>query len=211
VATHSRTERDALADLMTELGPDAPTLCGDWTTRDLAAHLVVRERRPDAGAGAVLPGLGRWAERVRTGARDDSTWAELLDRLREGAPAWSPMGNSLTESAVNLLEFFVHHEDVRRAQPRWGPRVLPSGLEDELWTRLQLAGPLLTRAWAAGLTVRAPGGRSARLRRGSPMVTVSGAPSELVLYCTGRQRVARVDTDGPAETVRDLDSAPFGI
>ena len=29
-----------------ELGPDAPTLCEGWTTFDLAAHLVVRERNP---------------------------------------------------------------------------------------------------------------------------------------------------------------------
>ncbi|HEV7823434.1 MAG TPA: TIGR03085 family metal-binding protein [Mycobacteriales bacterium] len=209
--SHSRDERAALADLMTTLGPDAPTLCGDWTTRDLAAHLVVRERRPDIGIGAVVPGLNRWADRARIGLRDGTPWEELLGLLRAGAPAWSPMGNSRTEPAVNLLEFFVHHEDVRRAQPGWGPRALPSRLEDDLWTRLQLAGPLMTRKWGAGLAVAAPGGRSLRLRRGEPTVTVSGAPSELVLYCTGRQQVARVTSDGPPDLVASLDAAPFGI
>ncbi len=54
----ARAERAALADLMLEVGPDSPTLCGDWTTRDLAAHLVLRERRPEA-AGLVVPALRR--------------------------------------------------------------------------------------------------------------------------------------------------------
>jgi uncharacterized protein (TIGR03085 family) len=211
MATLSRDERDALADLLTELGPDAPTLCGDWTTRDLAAHLVVRERRPDTTLGSVLPGLGGWTERARTGLRDGTSWEELVGRLRTGAPSWSPMGNALTESAVNLLEFFVHHEDVRRAQPGWGPRALPSALEDRLWGNLRVIGALATRAWPAGLTVAAPDGRSVRLRRGTPEVTVTGAPSELVLFCTGRQRVARVSADGPEDTVAALHGARFAI
>jgi uncharacterized protein (TIGR03085 family) len=209
--SYSRDERAALADLLGDLGPDAPTLCGDWTSLDLAAHLIVRERRPDAALGAVVPGLGKWGERTRTGLRDGTSWADLLAQLRAGAPAWSPMGNALTESAVNLAEFFVHHEDVRRAQPGWGPRALPSGLEDELWTRLRLLGPLATRGWPGGLTVTAPDGRSVRLRRGTPDVTVKGAPSELLLFCTGRQRVARVDCDGPAEAVEALSVARFAI
>jgi uncharacterized protein (TIGR03085 family) len=211
VPSHSRDERAALADLMAGLGPDAPTLCTGWTTRDLAAHLVARERRPDIGIGAVVPGLQRWAERARIALRDGTPWDGLLGQLRDGAPAWSPMGNAMTEPAVNLLEFFVHHEDVRRARPDWGPRALPSRLEDDLWTRLQYAGPLMTRKWGAGLAVVTPDGRSLRLRRGEPAVVVRGAPSELVLYCTGRQRVARVAPEGPSELVEALDVAPFGI
>jgi uncharacterized protein (TIGR03085 family) len=211
MSSHSRDERAALADLMESLGPDAPTMCGGWTTRDLATHLVVRERRPDTALGAIVPALGRWAERTRTGVRDRTSWEELLSQLRTGAPVWSPLGNPLTDSATNLLEFFVHHEDVRRAQPGWGPRALPSTLEDALWTRLRVLGPLATRSWAAGLTLSAPGGRTMHLRRGEPEVTVSGTPSELVLFCTGRQRVARVDLQGPDQLVTDLENAPFGI
>jgi uncharacterized protein (TIGR03083 family) len=51
--THARDERTALCDLLTELGPDQPTLCAGWQTGDLAAHLVLREHRPDAGAGVL--------------------------------------------------------------------------------------------------------------------------------------------------------------
>jgi hypothetical protein len=35
-------ERAQLSDLFDELGPQAPTLLTPWTTRDLAAHLVLR-------------------------------------------------------------------------------------------------------------------------------------------------------------------------
>ncbi|MFM7872077.1 MAG: maleylpyruvate isomerase N-terminal domain-containing protein, partial [Actinomycetota bacterium] len=50
----ARTERDLICDLFTNFGPDAPTLCAGWTTRDLAAHIAVRERRPDAAAGILI-------------------------------------------------------------------------------------------------------------------------------------------------------------
>jgi uncharacterized protein (TIGR03085 family) len=207
--SHSRTERAALADLLESLGPAAPTLCGDWTTRDLAAHLVVRERRPDVALGGFVPKLGGWAERTRTGVRDGTAWEQLLGQLREGGPVWSPL--SLADSAVNLLEFFVHHEDVRRAQPSWGPRGLPSALEDELWSRLRLLGAVATRKWPGGLVAVAPGGRRLQLRNGAPEVTVTGAPSELVLFFTGRQAVARVDLDGTPDAVAALRTTPFRI
>jgi uncharacterized protein (TIGR03083 family) len=42
MATLAQEERNELCDLMLETGPDAPTLCEGWTTRDLAAHLVIR-------------------------------------------------------------------------------------------------------------------------------------------------------------------------
>jgi hypothetical protein len=37
-------ERSDLADSLRTAGPDAPTLCGDWSTNQLAAHLVLPER-----------------------------------------------------------------------------------------------------------------------------------------------------------------------
>ncbi|MFE3703838.1 maleylpyruvate isomerase family mycothiol-dependent enzyme, partial [Nocardia tengchongensis] len=52
--TLAQRERQALVEAMAAAGPDAPTLCGEWTARDLAAHLVVRERRPDAAPRILL-------------------------------------------------------------------------------------------------------------------------------------------------------------
>ena len=45
--------------------PDAPTLCEGWKTRDLAAHLVVRERRPDATLGIAVPFLADYTAKVQ--------------------------------------------------------------------------------------------------------------------------------------------------
>ncbi|PZA20241.1 maleylpyruvate isomerase N-terminal domain-containing protein, partial [Modestobacter versicolor] len=52
----SRSERAALADLLEQLGPDQPTCCEGWTTQDMATHLVLRDRRPDAMPGLALGG-----------------------------------------------------------------------------------------------------------------------------------------------------------
>ncbi len=43
----------------------SPRCATGWTTRDLAAHLVVRDRRPDASAGLILPPLRGHGERIR--------------------------------------------------------------------------------------------------------------------------------------------------
>ena len=60
--TVAAAERHDLCDTFLEVGPEAPTLCSPWRTRDLAAHLVLREHRPVwvlavLGAGLVLLGL----------------------------------------------------------------------------------------------------------------------------------------------------------
>jgi hypothetical protein len=69
-------ERAQLSDLFDELGPQAPTILEPWTTRDLAAHLVLRERDYLASPGLVLPGAwSRLAEgRRRALALSDFAW-----------------------------------------------------------------------------------------------------------------------------------------
>ena len=64
----ARLERAAICDLFDELGPDQPTLCEGWTTRDLAAHLVTRERRPDAAVGILVKPVSGFTEQVRAAA-----------------------------------------------------------------------------------------------------------------------------------------------
>jgi len=78
-------ERSALCDTFERVGPDAPTLCSPWLTRDLAAHLVVRERRPDVAAGIWVPGLAARAQQVQDeyAARE---WPHLVDLVRSGPP-----------------------------------------------------------------------------------------------------------------------------
>src|SRR5918911_778957 len=114
---HARAERLTLAHLLTQVGPDAPTLCTGWTARDLAAHIVVRERRPLAAAGIAIRSLADRTARIqaRFAGKD---YDELVDEVRR-PPLWSPLSNPLLDEAVNVNEMFIHHEDVRRAQPGW--------------------------------------------------------------------------------------------
>ena len=210
VTSLARAERAALLDLLAALGPDAPTLCEGWTTHDLAAHLVVRERRPHAVPGLVVPALhgvtAALERRMRRTSYDD-----LLAALRSGPPAWSPLGlpDPLYDPA-NLHEFYVHHEDVRRlVEP--GPRRETPGLDDALWQRLRLLAPVFTRrAGALGLTLITPDARSMRARRGSDEVVVRGTTRELFLWVWGRRGVAEVQVEGPPAAVERLAQTRIG-
>ncbi len=207
----ARAERVSLCDLFEELGPNAPTLLGDWTTRDLAAHLVMRERRLDAAPGIAVPALARYAEHVRIG-ETERPWTELMALVRDGPPVWSPMRVPAIDTLVNSVEFFVHHEDVRRAQAQWAPRELPSDLEDALAASLHRMGRVLTRsAKGIGLSLRTPTGDPLRLRRGEPTVAIDGPVGEGVLYVYGRKDVAAVSLDGPPDAVAKVAAAPFGL
>jgi uncharacterized protein (TIGR03085 family) len=196
----SQSERAALADLLEHLGPDQPTCCEGWTTRDLATHLVVRDRRPDAGPGLVLGGpFSAWTSRVHDHTRS-RPFGVLVAEVRSGPPAWVPTAWPAVDRLVNTAEMVIHHEDVRRAQPGWAPRDLPRAVQDQLWRSV----PLLARGRAAtstggGLFVRrsdvpdgAPGSER-RLRDGQPTTTVIGAPLEVLLWVSGRTTVACVD------------------
>src|SRR5919202_7068690 len=105
-------ERAELAALLETLGPDAPTCWAGWTTAHLAAHLVVRDRRPDAMPGYGLerlsPALGAWAHTVEDRLRESADYADVVARVREGAPRWSPMGWPGVGPLVNTTEFVIH-------------------------------------------------------------------------------------------------------
>jgi uncharacterized protein (TIGR03085 family) len=188
------TERAALADLFDELGPDAPTCCAGWTTAHLAAHLVVRDRRPDAlpgyGAGELGVGapLASWSHRLEDRLRETTPYAEVVARVRSGPPAWSPFAWPVLAQPFNTTELAIHHEDVRRAQPGWVPRHLPRPVQDALWGH---AG-LLARRVRGGVLLRRSDVPGAEKRIGSAGRTVTGEPMELLLWASGRRDVARV-------------------
>jgi uncharacterized protein (TIGR03085 family) len=199
-------ERSALADLMTEVGPDAPTLCGDWTTRDLAAHLVVRATRPDAAAGIVVPQLAGYTGRVMAAvARRD--WPTLVGDVRQGPPRWSPQSLAALDSATNTIEYFVHHEDVRRAAHAWAPRELSPDDVSSLWAQAaRAAGYLLRRcpvAVAYAPTDGPAAGARHDVRKGSSGVVLTGPVGEIVLAAYGRP------TQGLEITGSDEDVAAF--
>ena len=146
----AQAERQELAALLDQLGPDAPTLCAGWSTADLAAHLVIRERRPDAAAGIVLGPLADYTAKVQDQVRQSTPYPRLVERVRSGPPAvLRPF-----DDALNTAEYFVHHEDVRRAREPWTPRTLDDAETKLLWSRLGLLGrqlarkPCAPRSWA---------------------------------------------------------------
>lgn len=211
-------ERNALCETFIESGPDAPTLCEGWRTRDLAAHLVVRETRPLAALGLVVPAL---AGRTRH-AQDrmaSTTWTRLVARVRY-RPWWTPLSWGVLDEAANLLEMFVHHEDVLRARDSWmQPRILEPEYTEALWQAVARRGGALTRRIPVGVTLRHTDGREARIHRppkrvssgeGTSVVLV-GDPGELVLYLHGRRDHARVRTDGSPEAVTALERAQLGV
>ncbi len=208
---HARLERAALCDLFEVVGPDLPTLCEGWTTRDLAAHLVVRERRPDAALGIVAGPFERHGERVRLGEAE-RPWPSLVQRVRSGPPRWSPFGFAPVDRAANTVEYFVHHEDVRRgAGGEAVPRDLHEDLDAQLWAVLRRMSRLLVRRSPVGVVLTRPDGDSLVAHRGAPTVEVLGDPGELVLFTYGRQRHAVVELDGPDDAVDALLSARFGV
>ena len=122
----AQQERRTLCDLFVERGADAPTLCEGSLTADLAAHLVVRERRPDSGPGLVWPPLAGYTDKVRLSVRDRTPWEKLVETVRRGPPLLlRPF-----DGPMNTVEFFIHVEDVaaRKAtgNPARSPRSWPT-------------------------------------------------------------------------------------
>jgi uncharacterized protein (TIGR03085 family) len=203
---YAYAERLALANEMAESGPDAPTLCTGWTVRDLAAHVILRERRPDAAAGIVIKRLASRTERVQR-AIAAGEFQDLLRRLRN--PPWWTL---LVDEPVNLTEMFVHHEDVRRARPGWEPRDLTPGLQEALFQQLRRQAWLALRRSPAAAHIVAPGfGAFPAGGSGPETVTLSGDPGELVIFLTGRQAHARVTLDGALAAIDHLKRARLGI
>jgi uncharacterized protein (TIGR03085 family) len=191
----ARRERLALAELLESLGPDQPTLCEGWTTRDLAAHVVVRDRRPDATIGLLFPPLRAHGERVRL-AQAAKPYELTLAELRT-PPRWSPVSNPLVEGLTNSGEFFIHHEDARRGRPDWAPRDLDPGDAATLWRQVRFSARLVLGRLRLPVRVRAEGFGQFEVGTG-PLTTVSGPPGEVTLFLSGRQRASRVEVDGPA-------------
>ena len=57
-------------------------------------------------------------------------------------PPLTPYSLPVVERFTQTLEYVVHHEDLRRAQPGWEPRELPAEDVEELWALRQPLGRL---------------------------------------------------------------------
>lgn len=222
MTTTAQSERHALCDTLVTLGDNAATLCEGWTTRDLAAHLVMRESRPDGAAGVIIAPLAKYAARVQAGIAATG-WEDLVDRVRSGPPRWSPTRLAPVDRLANTVEFFIHHEDVRRAQAGWSARPLDASLEAELQAALRRMARLLCRKAGVGVILAITGTDAAgapaatgpvrmiTAHKGSPVATITGSAGELLLYLYGRRDHALVEITGAPAAISALGSAKFGI
>jgi len=172
----------------------------------------LREHDLVAGPCLVLPGpFGRFAQRrrARLAARKDFAW--LVARIRSGPPlGFFRIG--WVRSLANLNEFFVHHEDVRRANGR-EPRSLTPAMDAALWRNVRRGSHYLSRRLeACGLEIEWAGtDERVTVRPGGPTAGLSGAPGELLLYVFGRQDAAQVEVSGPPEAVAAVRRTHFGM
>ena len=205
--TAAQDERAALVATLREVGPDAPTLCGGWTTRDLVAHLILREGRPDAAGGILIKALSGYHDKVfaKIAAGD---WDQMLDKLASGPPVYSPF--KLVDNFANLSEMFVHHEDVRRAGADWTPREIGADLQRQLRRPVATVGKQSLRRSPATTVLKTPDG--AELARGGSgsVVEITGEPAELLLFTFGREP-AQVEFVGDADAVAAVKAAKRGF
>jgi uncharacterized protein (TIGR03085 family) len=195
----SRVERAMLCDLFEQVGPSAPTLCEGWDTHHLVAHLRGREsRNPLRSLVAAVPKLG---DRSVDDIVAHHDYSELVDEVRKGPPSPTLYSVSRLEPLLNALEYFIHHEDVRRASAGWEPRTLPTWAEDQIWGRTIGIAKLTTRRGPTGVILeRSDTAASARVSQGGA-VTIRGLPSEITLYLSGRQAASRAELLGSAAQV----------
>lgn len=206
--TVAKRERAALVETLRAVHADAPTLCEGWTARDLAAHLVLRERRLDATPGIALAPLQKYTAKVQDRIAESTPYPELVDKIAGGPPIYSPF--VILDPLVNVTEMFVHHEDVRRAQPGWEPRQLDSATVAALLRPFPLLSKVALAKVPARLVLRTDAGRTLATVGNGPEVVLTGAPEELVLYAFGRDAI-RVDFAGDETAVAAAKTAKRGL
>lgn len=199
---------------MRATGPEAPTLCEGWTTRDLAAHLVVREFRPDAAAGVVVSALAARMEELRL-REAEHPWAELLAKIEGGAPWYSPL--RYADRVANAAEYLVHHEDVRRAGGEWTEREFDTEDLDRIWSLGTTFAKTSLRRIAARVELRTP--PEVRLSKPgtvstgaamAPVVSITAKPVEMLLWAFGREAVD-VDISGAQQGIDAVRAVSRGL
>lgn len=208
----ARTERSQLCDVALEVGESEPTLCGEWTVKELVVHLLVRERSPLGAPGILVPALEKLTDGTSRRLAGRTDFPVLVERLRQGPPVWSPLGWGPVDGIANTVEFFVHHEDIRRARPEWTPRELSSYEQAALWARLKVLGRSLVRNAGVGVVLERTDRRDrVVVKKGGSAVVVRGLPSELTLFLFGRKAQADVELDGAPDDVAAFEGASLGL
>lgn len=207
--------REVLAETLLAAGPDSPTLCEGWQTRHLAAHLYLRERKVAVGLGLLIKRLSKASDqataKLAAKLKTPEDYNRLVRTFRSGPPPFSPMNIKALDESSNLIEFFVHTEDVRRAVDRWAPRALDEAYSDALWDGLVKRAAILYRGVDLGIVLVRPSGPRHVAKRAPVSVAIVGEPGELLMHAHGRTSNALVTFEGQPDAVALLQSAEVGL
>lgn len=207
--------REVLAETLLAAGPDSDTLCEGWQTQHMAAHLYLREHRAVVALGLVAKPLSKVSDKatrkLAEASATRSEYVKLVGKFRAGPSAFSPMKLPAVEKNANLIEYFVHTEDVRRATQRWAPRALDEEYSAALWDELVKRAAILYRGVDLGIVLVRPSGPRHVAKRAAVSVAIVGEPGELLMHALGRREHALVTFEGEPDAVALLDSADIGL
>lgn len=195
----SATERARLADLLLELGPEAPTLCEGWDTHDMAVHLYLRENNPLATAGMFVPAMSGLLARASAKAAERD-YVELVRDWADGPGRFNPV--RFADPVMNLAEHFVHHEDVRRGDGVARPRDFSRVVQEQLYRVLAAMAPRALKNSTVPVILHAtafPRIMAADQRGvsadGEGVLRIRGDVGELLLWVFGRD-IVELEVDG---------------
>ena len=215
VMQYVEPSREVLAETLLAAGPDAATLCAGWRTQELAAHLYLREHSPKVGVSLIMKPWKKISEKatLKLGAESSTpeAYAALVEKFRAGPPKMSPLSLRAVDHSANLVEFFVHTEDIRRASDRWAPRALDADYSQALWAELVKRAAILYRSVDLGVVLVDPSGPRHVAKRAPVSVAIIGDPGELLLHANGRIGQALVSFEGQPDAVALLQTAPVGL
>lgn len=190
-------QRKALVSALRTVGPEASTLCEGWAAEDMALHIVMRDSRPDLLVGQGLPIVGARARKAIESLKAEG-YEYLVDRASIGPPSYFPQSFAPVNDAMNSAEFYIHTEDVLRAQPDFDlsqRRAVSEDLRRRLWKQASVSFfPMAARKQKRRISFFSPGyGATTRGPASAPLMMVHGAPEELILWAAGRKEQAEVD------------------
>jgi uncharacterized protein (TIGR03085 family) len=213
MTSHALNERRDLIDLLAEVGPDAPTLCTGWDARLLLTHLILRERSIlTFGARLRLPVAVRALDNTMGSYSKTHDYKQMLATFASRAPLYSVFAVPALFESLNLLEYAVHLEDVRRAGgAAIPPRTIPLDRQRAIFSRLKGFTKITMRSAPGPVELRWGMVDFIRVGKGSNLVTITGDPIELTLFAFGRQPVAQVEYSGDADTIAQVRGMPLAI
>lgn len=180
-------------DALAAVAPTAPTLCEGWDAHDLAVHVWVLKHDPLSWPGIAVTAFARLTQQRAEHFKQRWSYEILIGKLRQETGAMASLPFDGRQGHRHALgEFYIHTEDVRRAN-NYPRSTQTSETEDALWLRTREAGKELWPRGRAAVLVEAPGRESFTIGRGPAAARVVGLPSEALLWIYGREGVADIE------------------